>query len=456
MENANENIGSQSSARNKIVDILTRVDTRQSYTDKLLDREINSYSDEDRALITEVVNGVLRWRFRLDWNLNQLYVGEYDNLIPDVKNNLRASIYQLIYLDRIPAYAILNEAVEIAKSKYNQKTANLVNAILRNFLRQQKKLEYQEMQLGYIERLCVTLSHPAWLIQRWVEQWGVDDTMALCEANNARPRIAIRINHLLLTDENALFAEMEEKGVTYERNTDFPEFIWIDDFSEFRKLDYLRNGQVAVQDVSTGIPVRLLRPQPGERVLDMCAAPGGKSAYISEFMQNQGLLVDLEKHAPRAKALKDNLERLGVTVAEVINGDGLSLPLNIKFDKILLDAPCSGFGVINKRVDLKWKRLPEDIENMHKLQLSLLDAAAAALADNGVIVYSTCTIEKRENEDTVDEFLAAHPEFVKEDLRKDVPQHYLWDRYSVRTFPHRHQTDGSFAVRLRKKGNAAS
>ncbi|MCB0286985.1 MAG: 16S rRNA (cytosine(967)-C(5))-methyltransferase RsmB, partial [Calditrichaeota bacterium] len=197
MENANENIGSQSSARNKIVDILTRVDTRQSYTDKLLDREINSYSDEDRALITEVVNGVLRWRFRLDWNLNQLYVGEYDNLIPDVKNNLRASIYQLIYLDRIPAYAILNEAVEIAKSKYNQKTANLVNAILRNFLRQQKKLEYQEMQLGYIERLCVTLSHPAWLIQRWVEQWGVDDTMALCEANNARPRIAIRINHLL-------------------------------------------------------------------------------------------------------------------------------------------------------------------------------------------------------------------------------------------------------------------
>lgn len=177
MENANENIGSQSSARNKIVDILTRVDTRQSYTDKLLDREINSYSDEDRALITEVVNGVLRWRFRLDWNLNQLYVGEYDNLIPDVKNNLRASIYQLIYLDRIPAYAILNEAVEIAKSKYNQKTANLVNAILRNFLRQQKKLEYQEMQLGYIERLCVTLSHPAGLSSvglnngAWMIRW---------------------------------------------------------------------------------------------------------------------------------------------------------------------------------------------------------------------------------------------------------------------------------------------
>jgi len=440
---------SQINARIKIIEILSKVDTRQSYSDKLLERSIEELNELDRGLVTEVVNGVLRWQYRIDWFLGQLYVGEYENLIPDVKNNLRASLYQLIYLNQIPAYAVLNEAVEIAKNKFNQKTANLVNAILRNYLRQQKKLEYLEMILDSLEKFAVRYSHPQWLLQRWIEYWGIDEVGELCEVNNSRPRISVRLNSLL-AQKDTFCQLLDENGIPHEVHPDFPNFVWIDDFSEFRKLEFLKKGWVTVQDVSAGIPVLLLDPQPGETILDMCAAPGGKTGFIAENMQNQGRLIALERHFSRAKFLKDNLSRLNIENACVLSGDSLQLPLKIKVDKILLDAPCTGFGVLSKRVDLKWKRSLSDIENMNRLQLQLLHSAAAAVKENGIIVYSTCTIEPEENEQVVQKFLQNNQEFQLEKLSNFVPRKYLWDKTSVRTFPHKHAIDGSYAVRIRK------
>ncbi len=446
---SHQEIPSQINARSKIIEILTRVETRQAYTDKLLEREIDDFNDADRALITEVVNGVLRWQYRLDWIIRQLYVGEFKTLIPDVKNNLRSSIYQLLFLDKIPPYAVLNEAVEISKKRYNQKTANLVNAILRNYLRQQKKLEFLELELDYLERLAVNYSHPLWMIQRWIEQWGVDETTHLCRANNERPRLSVRLNRLL-ADREKFFDILQENNIGFEVHPDFPEFVWIDDFSEFRKLDFLKKGWVAVQDVSTGIPVRLLDPQPGELVLDMCAAPGGKAGYIAEKMNNQGTLMALEKHSNRSRLLQDNLKRLGIQNAFVVTADATHIPSAHKFDRILLDAPCTGLGVLSKRVDLKWKRTIDDIKNMQGIQLRLLDSAAKALKVGGVLVYSTCTIEVEENETVVHRFLEQYSDFVLDNLSGEIPQTYLWEKDMVRTFPHRHHFDGSFAVRLRK------
>ena len=185
---------SQLTARSKIVDILTKVETRQAFTDKLLDRELEQFNELDRGLVMEVVNGVIRWRNRLDWFLQQIYLGDYNNLMPDVKNSLRSAVYQLMYLDRIPPYAVLNEAVEVIKKKLNQKTANLVNAILRNFLRQYPKLKYVEKQLTVLDRLSVEYSHPKWLVERWMEFWGIDEVVPLCRKNNTPPRICIRLN----------------------------------------------------------------------------------------------------------------------------------------------------------------------------------------------------------------------------------------------------------------------
>lgn len=440
---------SQINARTKIIDILTKVETRQAFTDKLLDREIDELNEPDRGLVTEVVNGVLRWQYRLDWMLSQLYVGEYENLIPDVKNNLRSSAYQLVYLTNIPAYAILNEAVEIAKNKFNQKTANLVNAILRNFLRQLKKLEYLEMQLDILDRLAVKYSHPKWLVQRWIEYWGVDEVIPLCESNNSRPRLSVRINRLN-ADVDSFLRTLEESNIPYEVHPDFPDFVWIDDFSEFRKLEFLKKGWVSVQDVSAGIPVLLLDPQPGESVLDMCAAPGGKSGYVAEKMNDKGLIIAIERHYNRAKFLQDNLTRLNTHITHIVCADSLHLPLNIEFDKVLIDAPCTGFGVLNKRVDLRWKRTIQDIENMKRLQLQLLNAAAKVLKPEGIIVYSTCTIEPEENEQVIETFLKQNSLFRLESLPDSIPSRYIYQKHYVRTFPHRHRMDGSFAARLRK------
>jgi 16S rRNA (cytosine967-C5)-methyltransferase len=448
-EAVEKEVVSQLNARIKIIELLTRVETRQSYSDKLLERTLEEFNEVDRALVTEVVNGTLRWQLRLDWILSQLYVGEYKNLISDVKNNLRSSLYQLIYLDKIPAYAVLNEAVEIAKTKFNQKTANLVNAILRNYLRQAQKLEYLEIQLDILERLAINYSHPSWLIQRWIENWGVDEVELLCQANNKRPRISIRLNRLS-AQIDSFFSVLEENSIPYEVHPDFPDFVWIDDFSEFRKLDFLKKGWVSVQDISAGLPVLLLDPQKGEVILDMCSAPGGKAGYMTEKMENEGLLIALERHYSRAKFLRDNLNRVDAKNFHVITGDSLNLPFKIQFDKILIDAPCSGLGVLNKRVDLKWKRTQQDIENMSNLQSEMLRSAANALKPNGVIVYSTCTIEPLENEVVIENFLKNHPNFKLDNLRQFAPQHYLWDKYTLRTFPHQHQCDGSFAVRLLK------
>lgn len=445
-----QELPSQINARTKIVEILTRVETRQAYTDKLLEREIDNFNEADRALITEVVNGVLRWQYRLDWYLSQLYVGDYGNLIPDVKNNLRSSAYQLMYLDKVPAYAVLNEAVEVAKNKYSQKTANLVNAILRNFLRQQKKLGYVELKLDYLERLCVAHSHPHWLIQRWIEQWGIDETTALCRSNNSRPVIAVRLNRLL-ADEASFYRTLDENNISYEKHPDFEGFLHIHDFSEFRKLDFLKKGWVAVQDISTAIPVKLLGPHPGELVLDMCAAPGGKTALIAQQMGNQGRLVALEKHPGRAQHLHDNLQRMGVHNARIIVADSVNIPASKKFDRILLDAPCTGLGVLSKRVDLRWKRNLQDIVSLQQIQIQLLESAAEALRPGGCLVYSTCTVEIEENETVIKTFLERHPEFQADNLSKELPSRYLWENFSVRTFPHRHQMDGSFAVRLHKR-----
>ncbi len=449
-EEGKETYRSQIHVRSKIVEILTKVETRQAYSDKLLENELKNFEEVDRRFITEVVNGVLRWQGRLDWYIQHLYSGEFENLIIEVRNNLRSSLYQLIFLDKIPPYAVLYEAVEIAKNRYNQKTANLVNAILRNFLRQQRKFDFLETQLDVLDKLALRYSHPRWLVQRWIEYWGIDEVQKLLEANNERPRISVRLNQLR-ADKEQFFRTLEDKEISYEIHPDFDNYIWIDNFQEFRKLPFLSQGWVTVQDVSTALPVLALDPQPGEWILDMTSAPGGKTGFIAEKMQNSGVLLALDRHYSRVKFTRDNMQRLGYIRVFSVTADAFQLPTNRQFDRILLDAPCSGFGVLRKRVDLKWKRTLQDILNMKRLQFGLLDVAAQNIREGGIIVYSTCTIELEENDRVVEEFLSNHPEFELENLTPYIPSRYLDGVYFIRTFPHRHHMDGSFAVRFRRK-----
>ena len=227
--------------------------------------------------------------------------------------------------------------------------------------------------------------------------------------------------------------------------------FWIDNFQDFRNLDLLSKGWVSVQDVSTGLPVLLLDPQPGETILDMCAAPGGKTGYIAEKMKGQGILLALDRQIARQKTLRENLKRLRYSAYHIVTADSTKIPTRLIFDKILLDAPCSGFGVLSKRVDLKWKRTEHDIINMKHLQLNLLDVAASILKEGGKLVYCTCTIEPEENENNIQQFLKKHREFEMLKINGIAPDKYIHHHFYVQTFPHKHRMDGSFAVLLRKK-----
>jgi 16S rRNA (cytosine967-C5)-methyltransferase len=278
----------------------------------------------------------------------------------------------------------------------------------------------------------------------------VDEVKLLCEANNSRPRLSVRLNEQLV-ERDTFYRLLNENQISYEVHPDFNNFLWIDNFQEFRKLELINQGWVSVQDISTGLPIILLDIQPGEQVLDMCAAPGGKAGYIAEKLEGKGKLITLDRHVSRLHLLRDNLDKLKYQSFQAIGADAVSLPLRQSFDKILIDAPCSGFGVLNKRVDLRWKRSEQDILNMKNLQLSLLESAAAVLKPEGKLVYSTCTIEPEENEDNVKKFLEIHPEFEMVKLRKIIPLVYVSDHYYIRTFPHKHHMDGSFAVLLQKK-----
>ncbi len=449
-EEGKEEYRSQIPVRSKIVEILTKIETRQAYSDKLLENELKNFEDADKRFITEVVNGVLRWQGRLDWYIRHLYSGEFENLIIEVRNNLRSSLYQLIYLDRIPPYAVLYEAVEIAKNRYNQKTANLVNAILRNFLRQQRKFDLMETQLDVLDKLALRYSHPRWLVQRWIEYWGIDEVQKLLVANNQRPRISVRLNQLK-GDKTRFEETLEKENIAFEQHPDFDNFYWIDDFQAFRKLPFLTEGWVSVQDASTALPVLALDPRPGEWILDMTAAPGGKTGYIAEQMQNDGFVLAMDRHFSRIKLTRDNMRRLGYTCVRSVAADAFQLPVSREFDRILLDAPCSGFGVLSKRVDLKWKRTLQDIQNMKRIQLGLLEVAAHTVKPGGVVVYSTCTIELEENDRVVEAFLENHPEFQLDNLTPFIPEKYLDGPYFVRTFPHKHPMDGSFVARLKRK-----
>ena len=306
-----------------------------------------------------------------------------------------------------------------------------------------------ETQQDVLDRFSFKYSHPKWLIQRWIEYWGIDEVTLLCEANNSRPRLSVRINELI-ADREILLKLLDENGIKYEVHPVLNSFMWIDNFQELRKLDFLNKGWITVQDVSTALPVLALQPKAGDLVLDLCAAPGGKTTFIAEKMQNKGRIIASDIHLSRIKIVHENMQRMHFSNYFALVADGNQLPFPLSFDKILIDAPCSGFGVLSKRVDLKWKRTEQDIQNMKNIQLNLLRSAANYLKPNGSIVYSTCTIEPEENEKVIEEFLAGNKYFRQEGLKGIVPEMYLGNNYYVQTFPHRHKMDGSFVAKIRK------
>lgn len=436
--------------RGTAVKILNRVERSDAYLDRLMDAEMRSteMNELDKALMNEIVTGVIRWKMKLDWVLTGFFHGNFTKAETNIKNALRVALYQILFLDKVPHSAAVNEAVEFIKRIRGQKAADLVNAVLRNILRNLENIRYPDPAEDRIQHLAVVESHPAWIVKRWVERFGYDEAKALLHTNNQRPDLTLRVNRLKI-DFNYFLSKLEQNQIQFSRSTVLDYFVRVKHMSGIGGSELYRLGFFAVQDESAGLAVVLLDAKPGDRVIDLCAAPGGKTTFIGELMRNVGEIVAVDKYETRLNLVRVACQRTGIANAHFIAADAAEVRI-APADRVLVDAPCSGLGVLAKKPDAKWKREVYDLEKLVQIQRSILENAASLVKPGGVLVYSTCTTEPEENEAIVESFLSAHPEFTLEPAGQFVPASVVSPEGYIKTFPHKHGMDGSFAARLKK------
>lgn len=432
------------------VKILNRVDRTDAYLDKLIDIELKygDLSGPDKALLNEIVHGVVRWERRLDWILRGFYKGEFSKCIPNLKNAMRVALYQILFLDNIPDYAAVNEAVEFVKKIQGEKSANLVNAVLRNIIRtiEEAEIRYPDPEQDEINYLGTYYSHPNWLVKRWLKRYGREFTEKLMEENNQRPKLTLRFNRLL-TNRESFIKKLEEAELKFRPSKYLEHFFVLLHLTNITDWNYFQQGYFSIQDESAGLPCILLDPKPGENVLDLCAAPGGKSTYLAELMNNEGKIIAVDKYQSRIKLMKKNVERLKITNIEFLEADSETLQIP-PVDKVLLDAPCSGLGVLRKKPEIKWKKDLEDIKRLTATQTKLINNAATLVKVGGVLVYSTCTIEPEENFDIISKFLETHPNFELVKNHPNIHPDLIDENGCIVTYPNVHDMDGSFSAKL--------
>lgn len=437
--------------RDAALSILLAVDKNQAYSNLLLHQTIEKYKIDakDRGLLTEMTYGTLQHKLTLDYYLEPFIHGKVDLW---VRWLLRLSLYQMEYLTRIPAHAAVNEAVEIAKRRGHKGIASMVNGILRSVLRE--GVPSTAAIQNPVERLAVETSHPQWLVERWVESYGFEETAAMLHENNIPPVQTVRVNTTRATVAEVL-ASLEAEGVKAQQSDMMPECIHLTNGTAARTMAF-KEGLITIQDESSMLPANVLAPQPGMKVLDMCAAPGGKTTHIAEKMANEGSILAMDLHPHKLDLIEENTARLGLDIVQTAPVDGrkaAELLAKESYDAVLVDAPCSGLGVMRRKPDIKYTKREEDLESLQTIQLAILDNAVQVLKPGGRLVYSTCTVDKRENEGTVEAFISAHPEMEREGIT-NLPEKLLAKQNNgmLQVFPHDFGSDGFFVASFRKKG----
>ena len=441
-------------ARDAAVRIVYKVLREGAYSNIAVKQELdeNGLGRLDKALVTEIVNGTLRNLTRIDWIKSQFI--KKNKIEPWIEDIIRCGIYQLLFLDRVPDSAVCNESAELARKHGHEGTVKFVNGVLRNISRNKEKLEYPDKEKDTVKYLAVFYSHPEWIVKKWVKDYGRQFTEELLKANNETPPFTIRCNRLKISKQE-LMTILAEENIECEGGSYNPEAIYIRGTSAIEGKDSFKKGYYQVQDESSMLVAHIIDPKPGDVILDMCSAPGGKTTHIAELMENQGEIVARDVHKHKLKLVEENCSRLGVNIVrtEIYNGTILDEGSIGKFDKVLLDAPCSGLGVMRRKPDLRWKKEPDDFKELSKLQRELLELASKYVKPGGTLIYSTCTINKTENIEVVKDFLSKNQQFQIESLISQIPENLVCESAQegyLELFPSTHGTDGFFIAKIRK------
>lgn len=438
-------------AREIALKTLLDIENGEAYSNLLLNSKLNSVelSDLDKAFVTKLVYGVVTYKRTLDYIISKLSKVKIKKISNPILNILRMGLYQIYYLDKVPDSAVVNESVKLAKRYGHQASANFVNALLRNSTKRQKEEYFKDIN-DEKERLAIYYSYPEWIIDLYAKRYGIERTENILKANEEIPIDCIRVNTLKIT-RSKLMEKLDGFDVKEGKTQDI---IYTADVKKLIVSDYFKEGLFTVQDEAPNLVGHIIEPKEKEKILDICAAPGGKTTHLAQLANDGADITAFELHEHRCKLIMDLCKRLGINSIKVQQKDATIFDENFaeKFDKIVVDVPCSGLGVIRRKPDIKWNTTADDIENLTEIQYNILVNASAYLKNNGVMVYSTCTNNYSENEGIINKFLKENKGFEISPI-DNIPVEFAKEIYNngmLELFADTNKCDGFFICKLIK------
>jgi len=437
--------------RAAVIDVLHLVFDKGWKSDEAITEVIaaHQFSDLDRRFLLQLSHGIVKMKRRLDFSYSFFLEKPGARIDKITRNILRLGLYQLIYTDRIPAGAAVSESVNLARGLVHESRGAFINAILRNFLRTPDKVVFPNKAENPVAYLADFYSYPDWFAEYTLNEFGLERAEQLLARGNEPPRLTYRLNRLRCNHEQ-LISILDQHQVKYRQGQYINDYYHILESGLPLEAELLTEGRVYIQDESAGYAVRLLNPKQRDKILDLCAAPGGKSTYAAAMMHNQGRITSVDVSMERLETLVDNCRRLGITILIPVVCDVLDFK-GPACNRVLLDVPCSGWGVVGKHSDLRWMKDRSESHKLARLQAELIRHAAKLVTPGGVLVYSTCTIIRDENDSVVEEFLLQHPDFSIDKPGKTIHRELISERGFIKTYPNVEGLDGAFCVRLKKK-----
>lgn len=444
-------------AREAALKILYEINEKGAYSNIALNQYFNTAElrSIDRAFVTELVYGSIKWKLTLDRVIASCSSIKMEKLSPWILNILRLGAYQLLNMTKVPQSAACNESVKLAGRYGHKASAGFVNAVLRNIARNGSSMAIPSKEADLTGYLSVKYSYPKWLTEKYIGLFGAEFAESLLDAGNSTPDLSIRANTIKISPEE-LVKKLSEEGVETNPGKYINEAVIIKSPVSIAKLKAFQEGLFQVQDESSMLPAIVLAPQPGECVLDACSAPGGKATHLAQLMQNRGTLLARDIHEHKLKLIEDAAARLGIDIIKSELHDAI-VPDTIHdrtFDRVLLDAPCTGLGIIRRKPDIKWARETKDLESITALQKQLIQTVSKTVKPGGVLVYSTCTILPEENENQVNAFLEQNMDFEADDIAPFIPPDLAVHAKGcmLQLYPNRDGIDGFFIARIKRRG----